>query len=347
MTLKFHIIRDYRNFFYSSTKPPDSSVKLDLLAAHLEAAGATCQVWDFRNIDLSADWDGELVVYQSCEDRGLLYKDYSEDVILALEMRGAVLIPDFWAFRCHHNKAIQELVRDLYLPDSRIKSRVFGCFEDLEKEISSVVYPCVLKSAAGAKSTGVSLCKNERDLRKKARRISASIDPVEWLKDRVKRVVRPEYVPVSQHKRKFLIQTFLPGLGGDFRVTVIGERAFAMQRFVRPNDFRASGSGRRTLDDPVPEVLLDYAFDLRRRFDVPYCSLDIVMYDGKPDLIEFQFMTFGTSTVNQSNRHFVETADGIREIKESVELEKALADAMVFYVKQKGTTVGLPRAANQ
>lgn len=347
MTLKFHIIRDYRDFFYSSNKPPDSSVKLDLLAGHLEAAGASCQIWDFRNINLSMNWEGELVVYQSCEDRGLLYKDYSEDVILALQMRGAVLIPDFWAFRCHHNKALQELIRELYVPESRISSRVFGCFEDFEKEIGATSYPCVLKKAAGAKSTGVSLCKNEHELRRMARRISASIDPVEWLKDRIKRVVRPGYTPVSQHKRKFLIQSFLPGLDGDYRVTVFGERAFAMQRFAPPNDFRASGSNRRTLSDPVPEVLLEYAFELRRRFDVPYCSLDIVLFDGKPDLIEFQFMTFGTSTVNKSERHFVETSNGIREVPESVELEMALADALVFYAKQKEGQGTLPKAANQ
>ncbi|MGV8073271.1 MAG: hypothetical protein AB2L11_01725 [Syntrophobacteraceae bacterium] len=39
-------------------------------------------------------------------------------------------------------------------------------------------------------------------------------------------------------------QDFLQGNEFDTRVTVIGNRAFAFRRFVRPNDFRASGSGR-------------------------------------------------------------------------------------------------------
>ena len=45
-------------------------------------------------------------------------------------------------------------------------------------------------------------------------------------------------------KNYALFQEFLPGNEFDTRVTVIGDRAFAFRRFNRPNDFRASGSGR-------------------------------------------------------------------------------------------------------
>lgn len=46
------------------------------------------------------------------------------------------------------------------------------------------------------------------------------------------------------HKNYALFQEFLPDNEYDTRVTVIGNRAFAFRRFNRPNDFRASGSGR-------------------------------------------------------------------------------------------------------
>ena len=123
---EFHIIRDYRNFLYSSARPPDSSVKIDRLVGFLKAAGVTCHVWDCRNVDLSRDWSGAYVVYQSSEDRGLFYKDYIEDLILALEMRGAILVPDFFAFRSHHNKVFQEQIRQIYQPDSKIASRFYA-----------------------------------------------------------------------------------------------------------------------------------------------------------------------------------------------------------------------------
>lgn len=44
-------------------------------------------------------------------------------------------------------------------------------------------------------------------------------------------------------KDVILFQKFLPDNKFDTRVTVIGKRAFAFRRFVRYNDFRASGSG--------------------------------------------------------------------------------------------------------
>lgn len=48
----------------------------------------------------------------------------------------------------------------------------------------------------------------------------------------------------ASHKNYVLFQKYLPNNEWDTRVTVIGERAFAFRRMVRPGDFRASGSGR-------------------------------------------------------------------------------------------------------
>lgn len=331
--LEFHILRDYRNFFYSSARPPDSSVKLDELSAHLEVAGTSCTIWDCRNVDLSRDWNGARVVYQSTEDLGLFYKDYIEDLILSLRMRGAILVPDFFAFRGHHNKAFQELIREIYLPESKIRSRVFGSLEDLEREIGGMDYPLVIKSASGAKSSGVRLCRNEAELRRAARRMSATVDPVEMLKDQVKRVVRKGYSPVSQHKRKFLLQTFLPGLTGDFKVLVYGDKAVALKRHVKPGDFRASGSGLLVVDETIPPEVIRYAFDLTDRFKTPYGAYDIAMYDGVPELIEFQFVSFGTTTLFVSNRYFERAGSEIHEKTGKLNLEKVLAEALVRHAR--------------
>lgn len=47
----------------------------------------------------------------------------------------------------------------------------------------------------------------------------------------------------SSENETVVMQEFLPNNEHDFRVTVIGPRAFAYRRFNRPQDFRASGSG--------------------------------------------------------------------------------------------------------
>jgi len=52
----------------------------------------------------------------------------------------------------------------------------------------------------------------------------------------------------SKHQGYAFFQDFLPNNEYDTRVTIIGKRGFAYQRFSRPNDFRASGSGNFNAD---------------------------------------------------------------------------------------------------
>ncbi|MFD2514339.1 hypothetical protein ACFSRY_10715 [Pontibacter locisalis] len=54
------------------------------------------------------------------------------------------------------------------------------------------------------------------------------------------------------NKNYILFQEFLPNNKFDTRITVIGNRAFGFRRFVRKNDFRASGSG---LIDNNPKLI--------------------------------------------------------------------------------------------
>ncbi len=71
-----------------------------------------------------------------------------------------------------------------------------------------------------------------RELRRLAgdmRRRARGIDPSPWWR---------------RQKNYVLFQQFLPGNEFDTRVSVIGGRAFAFRRMVRPGDWRASGSGR-------------------------------------------------------------------------------------------------------
>jgi hypothetical protein len=55
---------------------------------------------DFRDMNFKDQY----VLYQSSEDRGLYYKSYIEDMLLGMQLQGAILIPGFHAFRAHHNK---------------------------------------------------------------------------------------------------------------------------------------------------------------------------------------------------------------------------------------------------
>lgn len=132
-------------------------------------------------------------------------------------------------------------------------------------------YPVVAKLAGGAGSMNVRLVHDPAEAR---RHIEVSFSgtghmvkpsfPKEWgarqwtrLRRALARVSRAgPYVLLGRYpalpdrtywmpqKNYALFQEFLPGNEFDTRVTVIGNRAFAFRRFNRPNDFRASGSGR-------------------------------------------------------------------------------------------------------
>lgn len=90
-----------------------------------------------------------------------------------------------------------------------------------------------------------------------------------------------------------LFQRFVPGNLGDVRVTVLGDRAFVFRRLVRPDDFRASGSGLLEFPglDEVPRDMVAAAFEVTRAIGAQSLALDFVrdVGDGRPLLLEVSF----------------------------------------------------------
>jgi glutathione synthase/RimK-type ligase-like ATP-grasp enzyme len=85
-----------------------------------------------------------------------------------------------------------------------------------------------------------------------------------------------------------LFQEFLPGNTHDTRVTVIGDRAFAFRRFTRPDDFRASGSGRIDWEPaPIDLNCVRLAFEAASKIKSHCLAFDII-YDPerKPIVLE-------------------------------------------------------------
>lgn len=132
-------------------------------------------------------------------------------------------------------------------------------------------YPVVAKLAVGAGSENVRLLRDAGQVRRYVARcfsgsgivvrpsLPAGLGARSWarLKRAAKRGVQafpyvfcnrfpsmPDRTYWMPQKNYALFQEFLPGNEFDTRVTVIGDRAFAFRRLNRPNDFRASGSGR-------------------------------------------------------------------------------------------------------
>ena len=93
------------------------------------------------------------------------------------------------------------------------------------------------------------------------------------------------------HRDYLMVQEFLPDNGHDTRITVIGNRAFGFRRFNRPDDFRASGSGRIDWDPAkIDPEIVRLAFRTAGKLGTQSLAVD-GMYrpGGQPVLVEISY----------------------------------------------------------
>lgn len=182
-------------------------------------------------------------------------------------------------------------------------------------------YPLVLKLSSGAGSTNVRLVRSAGEAREWIDRLfalgvydlgDASFPRLGWpkrLKAAAKAVLRgwpPRRAAVHTrpHGGYALFQEFLAGNAFDTRVTAVGRRAFAFRRFNRPDDFRASGSGRIDHDpQAIDPRLVRLAFRTAARLGSQSCAIDGLMRDGEPVVGEVSF-TYLSAAVHACPGHW-------------------------------------------
>lgn len=308
------LLTDYRKAFWSTIRNKWGlcSLDLDVLQQAFGRHGFQLRIMPFSEVSFrTQDFCGQSVLYQSSEDRGAYYKAYLEDLLLGIQLQGGQLIPSFQYFRAHHNKVFMEILRDLSGDTSMLQPRAWtwGTLEDFMAWTGR--YPAVVKHTWGAGSGGVALARNRKEGIRIAAQFSRSTGMLDAAKEYVKRWWRRKngYVPYSLHRQKFLVQEFLPGLQGDFKVLVYWDRYYVVSRRNRPGDFRASGSGLLSWPETPPAGILDFSRHVFTHFRVPMISLDIAMTDAGPLLLEFQCISFGPAALELSN-WFFEQQDG-------------------------------------
>jgi hypothetical protein len=112
---------------------------------------------------------------------------------------------------------------------------------------------------------------------------------------------------VPREKGYVLFQDFIDGNFYDTRITVIGNKAFGFTRYVRPHDFRASGSGM--IDYNVQQVDLrcvKIAFEVSKKIGAQSLAFDFIKDPaGSPLIIEISY-TYIASAVYQCSGHWDE-----------------------------------------
>ena len=248
---------DYKGHFGSkhNAVPYRSGMDKNLLEKYFAQFGFEIIFKNFSDVDFkNENYKGQYILYTSSEDKGYNYKNYIEDIIWGLKEQEAILIPDFKYLRANNNKVLMEILRN-NSPLNEIKniqSFHYGTLEELIHHIKRNTYPCVIKTAKGAKSTGVHLAKNKYELINFVKEISRTPHFFYEIKDYLRQYKHKGYKTESKYQRKFVVQEYIPNLKNDWKILIFGKKYYILKRKNRKNDFRASGSGLFSFTKEIP-----------------------------------------------------------------------------------------------
>lgn len=302
---KIIIITDYKDFFgVAVRKYKDESMDVASIKSHLVSMGYEVCVSNFSSLNFrEPGYQNCAILYQSSEDDYLLYQSFIEDCLLGLKLLGATLVPRFEYFRAHHNKVFMEILRDVVGTDEMksISSHYFGALPEFKRALCQIPETCILKSASGCSATGVVKARTRSESSKYAQKLMKSPNRLSrLLREHLKHLLLPKYVPSSAHRSKIIVQSFVPHCSYDYKVLVYGKKYYVLRRENRNNDFRASGSGLLSWPSDIPDGLLEFSRGVFARFEVPFIALDIGYTDPDFHLFEFQFLHFGPTALQRA-----------------------------------------------
>lgn len=331
---------DYNKRFNTkwSAIPYKSGMNKNLLKKEFKKLNTPIKYMAYSDIDFRnrSFFNNKIFLYASAEDKNLFYKSFVEDIILGLELIGAEVIPGYKYLRAHHNKTFMEIMRDTSeLEDIKdIKSTYFGTYEDFKVQEEKLTYPLVLKSAFGATGKNVTLISSTKEALKKTKRFSSSKSLFYDFRDFVRNLRHKGYVKESRHRKKFIVQNLIPGMDRDYKILVFGNKFYVLERKVKKNDFRASGSGLIGYTKDLPDGMLDYAMKFFKDQNLPFFAMDVAFNGSSFTLIEFQALHFGTHTLDTAPYYFVQHDKTWECIEEESVLEKEVASSLVAYLRK-------------
>lgn len=256
-----------------------------------------------------ADCDAVLWHHNHANPKDVLF---AKELLSSLELSGKLVFPNYrtgWHF---DDKLAQKYLFEA-TGVNHVKSYVFFDKTSALKWAQTTDFPKVFKLRRGAGSRNVWLIDSKRTAFQAIKQAFGKgyrqYDPWGGIHEnlrklRVKRTTSIEVLKAIAHlvypiqlekslgrERGYVyFQDFIPNNTYDIRVIVIRDKAFAIKRHVRKNDFRASGSGfieyDRTLFD---ESLIATSFSNAKKIKSDCAAFDYVFLDGKPLVVEVSY----------------------------------------------------------
>ncbi len=240
------------------------------------------------------------------------YRDqlFARQLIFTLESMGLKVFPNYATCWHYDDKVGQKyLLESLGAP--LIPSFVFYTKQEAMDWLNTVELPKVFKLRAGAGSANVVLIKSRgKGKRLISRAFSsgfasqgkwAKISQYLWYLRRDKSakaaweliksmgrvlVDKPRHHLLPRQKGYVYFQDFIAGNAYDQRVLVIGDRAISHRRYVRTNDFRASGSGLVHIEKEIDDLPgVRSAFEVYKALHAQCVAFDFIYGENRTPLI--------------------------------------------------------------
>lgn len=236
----------------------------------------------------------------------------AKPILFALEQAGIKVFPNFntnWHFDDKlGQKYLLEAIGAPLVPSY--------AFYDLKKAIhwaEKTLFPKVFKLRGGAGSSNVKLIRKKAEAVKVIRkafgrgfpnynswgnfkeiwrkRMLKKASIIELLKGFARLFIKPAYSRLLGKERGYvLFQNFIPGNNHDIRVIIIGNKAFAIKRMVRENDFRASGSGNIHYEKiHFKERDIRLAFEIHEKLRSQCTAMDFILDEDVTKLVEISY----------------------------------------------------------
>lgn len=237
---------------------------------------------------------------------------FAKQLIYTLDAAGKKVFPDFHTAWHFDDKVGQKYLLEA-IGAPLAPTWVFYDKQQALNWAKTTDFPKVFKLRGGAGSQNVQLVHSLKDAKQLIRKAFGCGFPVydalgslkeRWrkfrlgkgnvkdlLKGMVRFVVPPPYARVKAREKGYVyFQEFIPNNDHDIRIVVIGDKAFAIKRMVRKNDFRASGGGEILYEKHLfNERDIKLAFEVHEKMKSQSTALDLVYDKGEPKIVEISY----------------------------------------------------------
>lgn len=286
------------------------NINLDKIGTYFQQEGHNYSIVNYNSF-IHANYNdikNKFILYASSQY--FEYFNYIEDCILYALHCKANIFPNFDMLRSHENKFYQELIKKKYNIRSP-KSWMIGTIEDIHNHQKNLKFPLIFKTHNGFGSKGVFIVNNFLELLNLAKKY---LNPIftrnsNYIKKLLEYKSYNDKYNLYKNKYPFyvgriILQEFIDNINYDWKILVFGNSCFCLKRYVRSNDFRASGSGDFTFNDTPSNELLNFSIEVINKLNTPWASLDIIECNGSFYLIEYQCLHFGLYTLIRNNKYY-------------------------------------------